>query len=74
VAQAAPGDLLARAVEDEQGKQLRDRGADLRRVVAELQLATELEVGGDRRRLASFRSWRSCRGRSLSASTASGAE
>ena len=48
VAQAAAGELVRVAVEDQQRQQLRDRRGDLRRVVAELQLAAELEVGRGR--------------------------
>jgi hypothetical protein len=51
VAQAAPGELVRLAVEDQQRQQLRDRRGDLRRVVAELELAAELEVRGGRRLL-----------------------
>ena len=51
VAQAASGELVRLPVEDQQREQLRDRSGDLRCVVAELQLATELEVRCDRRLL-----------------------
>ena len=51
VAQAASGELVRVAVEDQQREQLRDRRGDLRCVVAELELAAELEVRCGRRLL-----------------------